>query len=378
MKTILFLLMVACAAAYLLIRLRRRPSAAWQSIDVIVPAYNEEPVIERSIINLLRNPYVRRVICVDDGSNDRTSELVAALTKRTPRLRLVTKTNGGKGSAIMAGLEHVTARYVFLTDADTYVPFKAPALGHMIAELDRGADAVGGVPSSDLRGGGVLGYVRASVKLPMIVVKRTFQQILGGAPFIISGACGMFRSDVLREVGLSDRTMVEDLDLTWSLVAQGYRVRQVSRAVVYPQECLTLREEWRRWRRWIMGYAVCMRLHWRLLFTRFGLFSIMPMFVVVVLGLLSYGASWGQAVATGQAGILPSLMFPLIWLGIVLCLGAISAWHHNKFTLLWMAPLALFYVVLAYVVWLTHGLQGLITGREYGRDKPTRYARVVA
>ena len=298
--------------------------------------------------------------------------------ERTARLLLVGKENGGKGSAIMKGLDHVTADQVFLTDADTYVPFKSRGLGFMLAEIERGADAVGGVPSSDLRGGGLLGYVRASVKLPMIVVKRTFQQILGGAPFIVSGACGMFRTDALRKVGLTDRTNVEDLDLTWSLVAAGYKVRQVNRAVVYPQECKTLREEWRRWRRWIMGYAVCMRLHWRLLFTRYGLFSILPMFLVVVLGVATYGLSWTRAILAGNAVALPSLLFPLLWLGVVMILGAISAWHHNKVRLLWMAPLALLYVVLAYAVWLSHGLQGLLTGREYGRDKPTRYARVVA
>lgn len=378
MKTIFFLAMVVATLAYLLARARIRPSLDYQSIDVIVPAYNEEPVIERSLINLLRNPYVSRIVCVDDGSTDATGGIVARLMRRTPRLLLVSKENGGKGSAIMKGLERVSAKYVFLTDADTYVPFNNFGLGYMIAELERGADAVGGVPSSDLRGGGLLGYVRATVKLPMIVVKRTFQQILGGAPFIISGACGMFRTDVLREVGLSDRTNTEDLDLTWSLVARGYKVRQVNRAVVYPQECKTLREEWRRWRRWIMGYAVCMRLHWRLLFSRYGLFSILPMFLVAMLGIGLYSYNWGHAIVTGNAGMLPSLMFPLLWIGAVFVLGAISAWHHNKMRLLWMAPLALLYVLLSYAIWLSHGLQGLITGREYGRDKPTRYARVVA
>jgi cellulose synthase/poly-beta-1,6-N-acetylglucosamine synthase-like glycosyltransferase len=378
MKTILFFAMALVAIAYLVTRGRVRPSTKLQSIDVIVPAFNEALVIERSLINLLRNPYVRRVICVDDGSSDGTGEIVARLMAQTPRLLLVSKPNGGKGSAIMKGLEHVAAEYVFLTDADTYVPFKSKGLGYMIAEIERGADAVGGVPSSDLRGGGLLGYVRASVKLPMIVIKRTFQQILGGAPFIISGACGMFRADALREVGLTDRTNVEDLDLTWSLVERGYTVRQVNRAVVYPQECKTLREEWRRWRRWIMGYAVCMRLHWRLLFSRYGLFSILPMFLLVVFGVATYGMTWTRAVVAGNASALPSLLFPLLWLGVVMILGGISAWHHNKFRLLWMAPLALMYVILAYAVWLTHGLQGLITGREYGRDKPTRYARVVA
>ncbi len=378
MKTILFFAMASVALIYVLARIRLRPSEELKSIDVIVPAFNEAPVIERSVINLLRNPYVRRVICVDDGSTDETPDVVARLMKHSARLLLVSKENGGKGSAITEGLRHVTSETVFLTDADTYVPFKTDGLGYMLAAIERGADAVGGVPSSDLRGGGLLGYVRASVKLPMIVIKRTFQQITGGAPFIISGACGMFRTEVLRDVGVTDRTNVEDLDLTWTLVRRGYKVRQVNRAIVYPQECKTVREEWRRWRRWIMGYAVCMRLHWRLLFTRYGLFSILPMFLVVVLGVATYGLHWGGAILSGQAFILPSLMFPLLWLGVVMILGGISAYHHNKLRLMLLAPLALMYVVLAYAVWLIHGVQGLLTGREYGRDKPTRYARVVA
>lgn len=70
----------------------------------------------------------------------------------------------------------------------------------MLAEIERGADAVGGIPSTALKGAGLLPHIRATVKLPMIVMKRTLQQLLGGAPFIISGACGMFRTDVLRKL----------------------------------------------------------------------------------------------------------------------------------------------------------------------------------
>jgi hypothetical protein len=71
-------------------------------------------------------------------------------------------------------------------------------------------------------------------------------------------------------------------------------------------------------------------------------------------------------------------MFPLLWLFCVMILGGISAFHHNKMRLMWMAPLALLYVVLAYAVWLVHGFYSLLTGYEFNRDKPTRYARVVA
>ena len=378
MKTLLFFAMCAVVLGFLLWRMRRPPSLARSAVDVIVPAFNEEPCLEQTLRCLHANKFVHRIICVNDGSTDGTGAALDRWARVAPRLVVVHQANSGKGGAIMRGLAHVTTPYVFITDADTYVPARGNGLGHMLAELEAGADAAGGVPSSDLRGLGLLGYIRATVKLPMIVLKRTFQQILGGAPFIISGACGMFRTDVLREVGLSDRTKVEDLDLTWELVGRGFKVRQVNRCVVYPQECKTVREDWRRWRRWIMGYAVCMRLHRKLLLTRFGIFSILPMFLMVVAGIAIHAVSWTRTILAGTPQTIPLLLFPPLWVAAVSAIGFISAIHHGKARLMVLAPLAVFYVLLSYAVWIIHGLWALATGREFGRDKPTRYARVVA
>jgi cellulose synthase/poly-beta-1,6-N-acetylglucosamine synthase-like glycosyltransferase len=211
----------------------------------------------------------------------------------------------------------------------------------------------------------------------MIVLKRTFQQIVGGAPFLVSGACGMFRADVLREVPFSDRTKVEDLDLTWSLIGRGFRVRQTPRCIVYSQECNSLKDEWLRWRRWIVGYAVCMRLHHRLLLSRFGLFSIMPMFLLVFLGAGSYLTMFGVSLFQGQFGKASLQIFPLFWMVAVCLIGLVSAIHHRRFWLGPLAPAAVVYVFLSYALWLVHGIRGLLTGQELKRDKPPRYSHVV-
>lgn len=258
----------------------------------------------------------------------------------------------------------------FLSDADTYVPPDQDGMGYMLAEIERGADAVGGIPSTALKGAGLLPHIRATVKLPMIVMKRTLQQLLGGAPFIISGACGMFRTDVLRKFGFSDRTKVEDLDLTWTLVANGYRIRQANRCIVYPQECNSPREEWRRWRRWIVGYAVCMRLHKRLLFSRFGIFSIFPMLLVVLYGVGIYLTTWfNEFITTGPYGVVLA-MFPLIWVGVVCVIGAFSAWFHRCWLLVPLAPLSVVYVLLAYAIWIIYGLIAFFTDANLSATNP--------
>jgi cellulose synthase/poly-beta-1,6-N-acetylglucosamine synthase-like glycosyltransferase len=378
MKTVLFLLTAAVALAWLLARTRTKPVRRYGCVDAIIPAYNEELCIVGSVENLLANPYIGRLIVVNDGSTDKTAQILDLLAVIHPRLVVIHQANTGKGGALMAGVARSDAKYVFLTDADTLLPADGDGLGYMIAEMERGAHAVGGIPSSNLTGAGLLPHIRATVKMPMIVIKRTFQQILGGSPFIISGACGLFRTSVLRVVPFSDRTKVEDLDLTWSLVAQGFKVRQTSRCVVYSQECNSLTSEWLRWRRWIVGYAVCMRLHSRLLFTRFGLFSILPMFLVVALGVGGYGMAIATVSAAGHVHAIPGMFFPVTWIAIVGLIGLVSAIHHRRWQLVPLAPAAVVYLILSYAIWIVHGVRGLVTGREPQRDKPVRYRHVVA
>lgn len=378
MRTQLFFLVVFVALAWIAWRSRFRPLRYYGSIDAVVPAYNEEVCIVRAVERLLRNPYFRRVIVVNDGSTDGTAALLDALDAREPRVVAVHQANTGKGGALMNGIARSDMPYVFLTDADTMLREDGDDLGYMLAEMEAGADAVGGVPLSNLDGAGILPHVRASTKLAVITIQRTFQQLVGGAPFLISGACGLFRREMLLKVPFSDRTKVEDLDLTWSLIGQGYRVRQSNRSFVYSQEPNSLVVEWRRWRRWIAGYAVCMRLHRHLLLTRFGLLTIIPVFL-------------SSFIATGyllhsllpvllHAGLwhLPLRLMPWAWMLIVYAIGAAAALHYRKPLLMLLAPAALVYVGMVCTVWLVYGLKALWNGREPQRDNPARYANVAS
>lgn len=377
MRTLLFVLSVIVTVAWLAWRHRLPASRRFGMVDAIVPAFNEQLCIVQTVENLMANPYFDRVIVVNDGSTDATAALLDLLAVKYARLVVVHQANTGKGGALMAGVARSAAPYVFLTDADTMLPHDRDGIGHLIAEIERGADAVGGLPSSNLKGAGLLPHVRASLKDPIIVTMRTFQQVFGGAPFIISGSCGLFRTEVLRQVPFSDRTKVEDLDLSWDLAARGFKARLSSRCVVYSQECNSLKAEWLRWRRWIVGYAVCMRLHRRLLVTRFGLVTILPMFLVVLLGVGIVATKLAVPVAAGNPHHAPLVLFPLVWVVVACALGAVSAVHHRRFWLIPLAPTGVLYLMGVYAVWLIHGLPALFTGREPTRDKPTRYAHVV-
>lgn len=376
-KTGLFIVSVVLTIAWLAWRRRLRPVRAYGYVDAIVPAFNEELCIIDTVRNLMANPYFDRVIVVNDGSTDRTFALLNLLAIQYPRLVVVHQANTGKGGALMAGVARSKAPMVFLTDADTWLPPQGDGIGYLMAEIKDGADAVGGLPSSNLTGAGILPHIRATCKDPMIVIMRTFQQLVGGAPFIISGACGLFRTKVLRAVPFSDRTKVEDLDLSWTLVDKGYKIRLSSRCVVYSQECNKLKAEWLRWRRWITGYAVCMRLHRGMLLSRFGLVTILPMFLVVVAGIAAFGAKMAPPLAEGRWGSLHLMLFPVLWVLVSYAIAAVSAFHHKRYWLIPLAPMGILYLLGVYLIWFVHGLPAFFTGREPVRDKPTRYLHVV-
>ena len=156
MKTWIFICMSIAMLLWFLSTLRRKPSQKKGCIDAIIPTYNEGPCLAQSLDNLLRNPYFCRVICVNDGSTDNTEAVMAEVKRKWgDRFVAVTQKNTGKGGALMNGLNYATCDQVFLSDADTYVPPDQDGMGYMLAEIERGADAVGGIPSTALKGADV-------------------------------------------------------------------------------------------------------------------------------------------------------------------------------------------------------------------------------
>jgi glycosyltransferase involved in cell wall biosynthesis len=83
-------------------------------LSVIIPAYNEEATIEKIISKVKAVALVTEIIVVDDGSTDRTPEII----DRIDGIKVVHKKNGGKGSAIRKGIEVATGDVTVIQDAD--------------------------------------------------------------------------------------------------------------------------------------------------------------------------------------------------------------------------------------------------------------------
>lgn len=110
-------------------------------LSVIVPVYNEEKTVAELLKKLLAIKEVHEVIVVDDGSQDNSLQIIKKIKDK--KIKVYSKANGGKGTAIRYGLAKVTGNYVLIQDADLeYDPADIPQLLEPIKK--RGVEVVYG------------------------------------------------------------------------------------------------------------------------------------------------------------------------------------------------------------------------------------------
>ena len=268
-------------------------------ITIIAPAHNEESSIRVAVRNLLENHYPQlEVVVVNDGSEDRTlqalteefrlrpvravyvpeakSALVRGLYRSDVDARLVVvdkEPGGSKADAVNAGLNVATSPYVCIVDADSILehdallrimvpvledPKRVVAVGGIIrvlngSEIARGRMKRGRLPRKSIEVIQVIEYLRA-----FLIGREAWAQ--GNMLMIISGAFGLFRTDLVRAVGgYRPRAIGEDFDLVARLhrhlLEQGadYRILFVPDPMCWTEVPSDLKSLGRQRARWQKG-----------------------------------------------------------------------------------------------------------------------------
>jgi len=220
------------------------------SVSVVMPAYNEEVGIERAVRSLAESKYPDlHVYVVDDGSTDRTAEIVEGLA--LDRVTLIRQDNAGKPAALNTGIAMSDGDVLIMVDGDTV--FEKDTVRELLQPLrDRDVGAVSGNTKVGNRRS-LLGRWQHIEYVTGFNLDRRMYEVLQCTP-TVPGAIGAFRRDALAEVGgVSGDTLAEDTDLTLAIGRTGRRVVYAEQARAWTEAPSTIGALWRQRYRWSYG-----------------------------------------------------------------------------------------------------------------------------
>jgi len=222
------------------------------TVSVLIPAYNEEKVLARTIETVLEATYPdKEVIVINDGSTDRTRQIADGFADRG--VKVIHRPNGGKATALNHGLMFV------IVDADSRVckntlvelvkPFRNPEVAAVAGNI------------KVFNRGNLLTKCQALEYIASINIARRALDIFGSVS-VVPGALGAYRREALESSGRYDTdTLVEDFDITIKALKSGKVVQASSSAVSYTEAPETIREFVKQRLRWYRGNFQAMWKH---------------------------------------------------------------------------------------------------------------------
>jgi cellulose synthase/poly-beta-1,6-N-acetylglucosamine synthase-like glycosyltransferase len=211
--------------------------------SVIIPVYNNESTIKRCIKSVLDSECtLKQVIVVNDGSTDRTKEVLESFGDEIIALDIP---HSGKAAALNHGIQH--ALYDIVTvDADTVV--ESDAIKMLVRNL-KVYDAVAG-NLQVLNKKGFLGRSQA-VEHVRVAMFRKVAQYFDDVD-IVPGPIGAFKKDIFSHIRYGT-SVVEDMELTQKLRDGHYTIGYEQKARAYTEMPVTWKTFWRQRSRWAKG-----------------------------------------------------------------------------------------------------------------------------
>jgi len=230
------------------VMLRDFPKAA-----IVVPCYNEEKGISSTLTSLLALDYPKdkfEILVINDGSTDKTLEIARSF-EADPRVRIFSKENGGKHTAMNLALTHTDAELIGCLDADSIV--ETHALMHVAAVFKdpRVAAVTPGIHAKETNN--LLQHMQ-KVEYRLSIFNRFMLAALGSA-FITPGPFSIFRASVIRELGgWKHGHSTEDMEMALRMQEHGFLIANCPAATVFTSTPPTFAKLFKQRVRWTYGF----------------------------------------------------------------------------------------------------------------------------
>ena len=300
-------------------------------VSILLPCHNEQDQAEETFAALAALQYPHwEVVAINDGSTDRTAEMLDNLARRMPQLRVVhLAQNRGKSTALNVGA--LAARGEILVGIDGDALLDPHALTWFVRRFQAEAKLGGLTGNPRIRNRAtLLGRLQVGEFSSVVgLIKRA--QTIYGTVFTVSGVICAFRKRALADAGWwSPGALTDDVEVTWRLQLAGWHVAFEPKALCWILMPETLRGLWRQRLRWAEGGMQSVLAATPVMLRR-GAWRLLPIWANFMLSV-----AWAYAMLLGLVLGLVSALFPQ-WLGEPLGFSAMPQW--------WGTVLALTYLL---------------------------------
>ena len=237
------------------------------SVTIVVPCYNEEKTLAKTIHSLLAIDYPSdklHIMAVNDGSTDNTSVALAEFDSH-PQVQIFHKENGGKHTVLNFCIERATTNFIGCLDADSYA--KPDALMRIMKKFEN-EEVMAVVPSLHVYNAKTAVQKMQKVEYLIGVFIRTVLAEIN-ALYVTPGPFSIFRKSVFAQIGPYRKAHnTEDMEMALRMQAHGLKIACANDAVIYTSSPHTAIKLHKQRVRWTSGFLANVRDYKKLMFNK--------------------------------------------------------------------------------------------------------------
>ena len=260
-------------------------------VSILIPAYNEEDSIAGTIDHVLNLDYPKEkleIIVINDGSKDRTKDVILRYVKSNENVRLLDKPNSGKADSLNKGIKMSKGELIAVVDSDSF-PSK-DSLRKLVGLFD------------DPQMGAVTSFVSVRNSKETVLTKiQEIEYLFMGwtrkildfvdSVYVTNGPLSIYRRKYVDKVGGFDpKSITEDIDITWNMLSHDYKTGMCLDARVSTVAPSKFKDWFRQRTRWGMGGLQAISKYRKIFFRKgmFGAFVLPFVSLSIILSLFGF------------------------------------------------------------------------------------------
>jgi poly-beta-1,6-N-acetyl-D-glucosamine synthase len=234
----------------------RRP-IRFPKVSVIIPAFNEASTIKECILSVANLNYPKdklEILVINDGSTDNTREIASevARTLKTPKIKVISQENFGKGNAVNHGLSECSGEFFACLDSDSFV--QKETLQRMLYVFEQQGEKVA-IVTPAMKIFNPTSMIQKFQRIEYLIT-LLFNRVLSqfDALYVAPGPFSLYRTDVIRKLGgFDEHNITEDQEIGYRAQHNDYKLKHCFDAYVYTSSPKTIPQLFKQRSRWWRG-----------------------------------------------------------------------------------------------------------------------------